>query len=465
MTRPDGRGIVPRGLLSSNRRLLVNVAGTVAAKGGVGVLQLLILPVYMRLFPDQAILGLWFTVVSLISYVMNFDLGIGNGLRNRLTQALAVRDEDAVRRYISSAYLALGAVTVLIATIALSVSRVLPWNSFLRVSEQAVPSQILVRTVMITLAGVCLNFLVKLITSVLYALQVAAVNNTLAFLQSGLLLAYLVTAYVSGAHPTLMTLAVANAICVNLPHAVATVVVFATVLKTSRPGLKWFSLEHARQVVTLGLSFFALQLLGFALVFNELFITVFFRASEVVSFQAYYRVFSLVVVIVSVAFTPLWSAVTRAQALADWSWIGKLYKILLLVSAVASALLFAVVPLSGSLISAWLGARLPPVDVHVVIAMALMSGAMVFYNMNTTITYGLALLKPQFVTMSIALVAKYPVTALLARMIGDWSAVPLANVIILIPNLVLVSWSVRRYLRAHQQFTDTKDPSTGTRSV
>lgn len=90
---------------SSNKQILSNIFGSFLIKGGAMLLSLFTLPAYMRYFDNQLILGFWFTALSVLSWILTFDLGIGNGLRNNLVTALVDRDKDKVKRYISSAYL------------------------------------------------------------------------------------------------------------------------------------------------------------------------------------------------------------------------------------------------------------------------------------------------------------------------------------------------------------------------
>ena len=81
--------------------------------------------------------------------MLNFDLGIGNGLRNYMVGPLVKGDVKATKRYISSAYL----MSVLISVIALGAAFVavprFNWNVIFNVSNDLISNKILVEMVLI----------------------------------------------------------------------------------------------------------------------------------------------------------------------------------------------------------------------------------------------------------------------------------------------------------------------------
>lgn len=48
--------------------------------------------------------AVWLTLTSLVSWIALFDIGLGNGLRNRLSETLAKNDITQSKKYISTAY-------------------------------------------------------------------------------------------------------------------------------------------------------------------------------------------------------------------------------------------------------------------------------------------------------------------------------------------------------------------------
>ena len=76
--------------ISKNDKIIYkNVLGALLVKGGALIVNLFTLPAYIKYFNQNEVLGVWYTVLSLLNWILTFDLGIGNGLRNHLTEALA----------------------------------------------------------------------------------------------------------------------------------------------------------------------------------------------------------------------------------------------------------------------------------------------------------------------------------------------------------------------------------------
>ena len=84
------------GAVKNNRNILVNILGAFLVKGGSMLLTLFLLPAYLKFFGNDDILGIWYTILSIINWVLVFDLGIGNGLRNKLPKALADKNARVI---------------------------------------------------------------------------------------------------------------------------------------------------------------------------------------------------------------------------------------------------------------------------------------------------------------------------------------------------------------------------------
>ena len=101
-----------------------NILVSLFIKGGALLVSLLTMPAYFRYFNDEKILGVWFTILSMINWVINFDLGIGNGLRNYLVEAIAQDNTKKMKYYISSAYFSIAAMIMILSVLFLGIYKI-----------------------------------------------------------------------------------------------------------------------------------------------------------------------------------------------------------------------------------------------------------------------------------------------------------------------------------------------------
>ena len=100
-----------------DKNIIINVAGAFFIKGLSLIISLLLTPAYIKFFNDEVALGLWFTVNSVLAWILNFDLGIGNGLRNHLTRTYTEGNLEESKKYLSSAYISVGFVCLVVSII------------------------------------------------------------------------------------------------------------------------------------------------------------------------------------------------------------------------------------------------------------------------------------------------------------------------------------------------------------
>lgn len=302
------------GLYHENKTIILNMIGSFAVKGGALIVNLLTMPAYIRYFQNQTVLGVWYTIVAVLNWVLVFDLGLGNGLRNQLPGALQRKNKDEIRSLVSTTYLAMSLLAGILMTLGFVVIPRLDWNRLLNVSLDTVSNQVLVNSVLIVFTGIALQFIAKIVTSILFALQRSAAVNFVTLCSSLLILLGLYILPSSSLESNLYRMSVLNVFALIVPYAIATVVVFCTNLKGCFPSLRFFRTKYVKSILGIGISLLWLQLVFMIISStNEYLITAFAGPQYVVDYQAYYKVFKTGAALISLALTPIWSAVTKAQ--------------------------------------------------------------------------------------------------------------------------------------------------------
>jgi O-antigen/teichoic acid export membrane protein len=77
----------------------------------------------------QELYGVWSTILTVLNWFTFFDLGLGNGLRNKIAECLARQEPDIAKEYISSAYSIISLIAGLVVLIVSVLCAVLNWQS------------------------------------------------------------------------------------------------------------------------------------------------------------------------------------------------------------------------------------------------------------------------------------------------------------------------------------------------
>ena len=434
----------------TNKSLLINIFSRYLVKG-LGVLcSLISLPLFLKYFNDQMILGVWFTMLSVLNWILVFDMGIGNGLRNHLTKALAKKDFQSAKQLVSSSYVMLGFWTAFISVICCVVASFIDWNVFLNIPANELSSTILLHSIIVCLLGILLSFFLRIITSVIYSLQRSAVTNLISFFSQLLILIYLIIAPKTiSSEQALLNMAYAYIICCNLPLIVATVVIFADhKMKEIRPNYKYYDRQSANKVLSLGVVFLILQILYMIIsVTDSWFITKFYEPSCTVDYQIYYKPFSFVSMLFMLALTPLWSAITKAYAEQRFSWIRKLQRILYL-SFVGLIILQAIfLLLMPYFFTIWLGNENIGFNYYIGLFFTIYSTIFIWVSIQSTLVAGLGKLKVQLVCYIVAVVLKILMIIFFYKIFTNWVFVVIATSIALLPYCVIQPISLNRALK------------------
>lgn len=417
-----------------NRTVIINMFGAFAVKGLSLCLSLFTMPAYIRFFKDQTILGVWFTIISVLNWILYFDLGFGNGLRNKLPEAITENNVIKIKQLISTTY-----ITMMFFAIALGIAGgiVIPkinWNNIFNIDVLLVSNRVLVNCVLIVYYGILLQFVVKLVASVLYALQKSAAVDFLTLLSSLCIVFSLIFIPSSTIEINLYVMAIINVLAMIFPYLAMSFWVYGKLLKESYPSIKYFNKIYVRDITKIGLSLLWLQIIFMVVSStNEFLIAKFTSPKYVVEYQAYYKVFKTGGMIFSLALTPIWSAVTKAQANKDYKWIKKIYKLFLIASVICCVIELAIVPILQPLMDIWLGKEAIIVSSLTGIAFAFSSTIFVVHNVNTSIGNGISYFKIQMIWMTVAAICDIPFSYLMVQVMGTWVGIVIANIIVLIP--------------------------------
>lgn len=431
-----------------DRAVRLNTIGAYAVKGLSMLVGLAAVPAYMRYFESSAVLGTWYTIQTLLQWVLMFDLGVGNGLRNKLVGALVSHDGREVSGYVSSSYRLMACVCLGLAGIVVLLGLLVPWNVVLNIGSDLVGSGALSLCMTVVGMGVVLQLFLQLINGILYALQLSSVVNAMSLVSNSLILAFILVMPGGSDEINLVLLGFVNVACMLLPPALATAVVFRKQLLGFKVDWSSFEWDYAKSTLSMGLVILFLQVAWMVVASSHsLLISLFRDPSEVVEYQVYYKVYYSLGSLAAIALVPIWSATTLAQAEGRYGWIvGTYRKCLLLAFAVGVACLVTA-PLVQFGFDLWLGDRSMRVNGLYVLVMSVFAVTFVLQNVNASIGNGLSYFKVQVALMGLAAALMVPLSAAFCTALDSWIGVILAMVVAIVPFQVVEPFACVRHLR------------------
>ncbi len=435
--------------MNQNEKIIFrNTFWAFVIKGASLIISLLSTPAFIRYFNDNTVLGVWYTLLSVLIWFLNFDLGIGNGIRNNLVKSLTEKDETATKKIISS-----GVFSVLIVTLGLTLVggvllSLLDLNWLFNVEQNVISGKILYISTLLIFAAIMFRFFLSTITSIFYALQKSAVNNFLALCVSVLQLLFVLIVHIEDPERALVVLSAAYLVLSNLPVFLAGIILFCTILRKYFPRIKFVEKIYIKKILSIGSIFFLCQILYmFIMNTNEFFITKFFGPEYTTEYTFYYKITSLISTIITLALAPIWSVITKAYVEKNYIWLNKLYRIIKFVGYGTILLQFLLVPVLQFIMNIWLGENTITVNYMTAIAFACFGSVFVYSSMLSTVVCGMARMKLQSICYGVGVVVKFLLILLLSDIVRNWALVVWSNVIILLPYCVIQQIDLDIYMR------------------
>lgn len=297
--------------------------------------------------------GIWLTIMSVIGWFGFFDLGIGNGLRNKLAEALAKNDINKARTYISTSYAIMTIIIGIVFAIFVFVFPYINWSSILNTPKEL--SSEINQLIFIVFSFFCLQFIIKLISMILKADQRSAISggiNTFASLLS-LIIVYALT---QTTHGSLLWLSVGVSAANLIAPLVATIWYFSTVYKHLIPSLKYIKLNYAKDLMGLGFMFFIMQFAALILFSTDILIIEQLYGPEYVTpYNIAFKYFSLITMGFTIITTPFWSAYTDAYHKKDFAWIKRITRKLTLIWGLSILGVIGMLIFSNLFYEIWIG--------------------------------------------------------------------------------------------------------------
>ena len=445
---------------TGTRLTFTNISGSMVVKILVLAVGLFTYPLYVKYFSNltpvmdvtgsstygAVALGAWLVILQILSWVLTFDIGIGNGLKNKIVEAINQNRRDDVRKYISCSYITNFAITILLLVVGVRVIDIIDFNGFLNVSEQVISLGTLQTAFKLAYISICLEFFFKIVLNIYQALQKEVVASSMSLISTILLLIFVGFVRIENMGEALIAVSTFYIFSVNVPLVVLTIILFTTTLKDCKPSAREWSFPVAKSIIMLGGLYFIIQILLLIInSTNKVIISRYYGASIVTEYEPYLKIFSALTAIGSAISLPLWTLVLRADVKKDYKWMQNSKKMVagfLVVFAIAAILIAAFLQLIFNL---WLGDEAIKVDYFKAFMFAAWSFTTIASYFASAYSNGLELLKPQLLIYGIGAIAKIPVFMLIYKLIPNMSWIGL----IIVDAVIMLVAAVSMFILNH----------------
>jgi O-antigen/teichoic acid export membrane protein len=319
----------------------------------VGILSgLLIVPLTLNyLSPTEY--GVWLTLSSIVGWIVYFDVGLGNGLRNRFAEALAVGNTQLARIYVSTTYFLVFLIVSGGLIIFYGINHFLDWQKILQ--AYSIPFHDLNVLVLIVVVSFCMRFVFSLIGTVLTADQepgragMIEVTINLVSLAAVFCLTKLTAS-------SLLTFGIVLSSIVVLVPAIASVWFYSGRYRNVSPSIHLIQLKYAKPLANIGIQFFVIQITAL-IVFStsNILIANFLGPAEVTAYNIAFKYFGVVSMIFGITVAPFWSAFTEAFHKKEFDWIKSSTRKLILMWILASIVTIVMLIVSQPIYHLWVG--------------------------------------------------------------------------------------------------------------
>jgi len=342
---------------SSERSQIVvkNAVGSFAIKCFSMAVDFAKVPVLLT-YLDPEHYGVYVTLASIIAWTNHFDFGLGAGLRYKLTQAISKNDAEWGKRLVSTAYVSLTAIMLLVLMIATPILVLLDWNTI--INTHIIGAQELTLCVVMILAVFVVQFVLELITVVLQADQKAAISSIFKPIANILtLVCVFILRTFSNNSLTLACLAITAPLVIVL--LIANVVLYKKQYHSVAPSFKSYSRASLRDIYSMGLKYFVSQVSGLV-IFNtaSFLISHYVNPTEAAVYNSAWTYFGIIVMFNAMVLQPLVTAVTDAYTKGGKEWIKNMYRKIAIYSCLLTIASLFLLGISQFVFHIWIGEKL-----------------------------------------------------------------------------------------------------------
>lgn len=300
--------------------------------------------------------GIWLTLSAVLTWFSYLDFGLGNGLRNKLTEALTKNDISKAKIYVSTTYAVFSLAIFLVIIIFLLIYRFINWISIFQ--APAYLNHEIQILILFAFIFFLVQYVLRLLSFIVTADQKPAINGFFSF-SINLLTVVFIYLLLRLSKPSIVFLGIGSTLMPVVVFLAASFILFGKKYKQFSPSYKFVKLIYLKDLAGLGIKFFIIQAATLiVLATDNMIITQLFGPGEVTIYNIAFKYFNYIPIIFYVLLTPLWSAYTEAYLLEDFQWIKNAINKILKIWVLLCILVIIMILIANRMYVIWLNSKI-----------------------------------------------------------------------------------------------------------
>lgn len=383
------------------------------------IVSFLIVPVTIG-YVSAELYGVWLTLSSIMTWLSFMDIGFTQGLKNRLTEAIAVENWDKGKELVSTTYFMMVLIFIPISILLMWVAPMVDWCGLLNV--EYIYEADVSKVIIVVIGFACLQMIVNVFVSVVAAFQKVALSNSFIVIGNflSLIVIYILT---KTCPPSLLYLSVSFCGFPVLVTLVASIILFKKKFKRVAPSYSKINISLIKDLFGLGYKFFIINIQVLVL-YQSTNVLISYVSSPlmVTSYNLAYRYLNLAMMLFTIITAPLWPAYTDAYTKGDFTWMINMRKKMRKVLLASLIIAVFMVVLSPYFYKLWVGDSAEvPFSMTFLVALYV-----IFYcwmNLNGTLVVGMGKLKIQTLLCISGMIIHIPFALLLSHFMGAYGVI------------------------------------------
>lgn len=422
------KDITPR-----TRQIIRHTVFSFIIKGWSAIIIFLLIPITLKCLGEYEN-GVWLTISSMLIWIDQLDIGLGNGMRNKIATYMAENKYGQARKVVSSTFFMLICIIVPTTIFLLIGIYTIDLYAFIGVDNKIVGN--LSTIVAMAVSMICATFIFKFIGKLYMGLQMPAVNN---FLSTGgqtiaLVLTYIL--YYTG-QGTLFNIVLVNTSSPLLIYIIMYPYTFCYKYPQLRPAIQCIDKAMIKEVLSIGIKFFVIQIATVMIfVSSNTLISKYFSPAIVTPYQAAYRFFNIALIIFGIINLPYWSATTDAWTRQDKKWIKQSIKTMTILMLLLLVFIGIMVACSGLFYKIWLN-DMTKIPFGMTVSIAIYTAVIIISMTYSNFLNGVGAFNLQLITTIIASILYIPLTLLLIKLTNNVLCVIIAMALVYAPGVII----------------------------